>query len=69
MNFSTFVTLDTDDIARRLAQHLDHEELIDFIAAIDDNMSDWEFTEKIYGWALMEHETFVGEVQEHDRRF
>jgi len=69
MNFSTFITLDTDDIVHSLVHHLDQDELIDFIETIDDRMSDWEFTEKIYEWALAEHETFIGEVQEHDRKF
>lgn len=54
--------VDLDLLAHQLVDHndLSHEELLDFIKAIDEGMVDWDFTEKCYDY-------FAAEMEEKKR--
>ena len=62
MEFSAFVNLDTDDIAKEIAGQFTSEELVEFIRSIDLYASDWHFSEEMYKYFKKEHKFYKAEV-------
>jgi len=64
MDLNLGLTVDTEELAFTLSKALNYDQLIQFIADIDSELVDWEFTEKLYEWASSQHDIFMGEKNE-----
>jgi hypothetical protein len=67
MDFSVCTEIDSEDIAWEMAKQLTHEEMLDFIAALDGLIADWSFTEMVYDWAREQHKEYLAESEEIQR--
>lgn len=66
-NLNINVELDIKDLLGAIDEHLDYDQIFDFIVNLDEEICNWEFTNRLYEHFKKMHKEFLEETKGEEK--